>query len=115
MATSMTVCFQFKGEKVCVRVPYAIIRDWGLPPEHDALKQIRDWIRYPGPDVYPGPDTKGWQTDVPILATIDRLVSQLSNGPRNRLARAVENAIEDTARDLPPGMTLEGPEARAVQ
>jgi hypothetical protein len=99
------ICFPVpdSNRKICVNVPVAIIRDWGLPhPDPGPWKGPIDWIL--SQEASPEP----WKVDLPILATIERLASQLHTQEiRAHVGRAVEDAFHGVAADLPSGIRLE--------
>jgi len=101
--TYTVICFETEKGRHCVKVPLAFVRQWGVPePDDDPVRQLTDWII----SEEPGPSP--WKIDLPILATIDRLVSQLqTRGIGDQLGKAVQDAIQRVAADLPPGMRIQ--------
>src|SRR5215510_15045132 len=96
--TYMVLCLPTpdKKGKICIKIPQAIVRQWGPPePNGDPLKQIKDWIISEEPPPCP------WKVDLPILATIDTLLSHVQNRRvREQLGKTVEDATQQVAADL---------------
>jgi hypothetical protein len=103
MSTAMVLCLTIEGKKMCVEIPYAFIEQFGPPhPDNDPLSKLANWI------ITEDPNPQPWKTDLPILATIDHLVSLLNEDKvQRRLGEAVEEAARQVASGLPPGVQLD--------
>lgn len=99
----MKICVEIGGRQYCLPILVARLDRWGPPPPpNDPLKDLRGWITQENPDPTP------WVTDLPILATIERLTSLVRDDElRRHLESAVEGGAKQLAGALPSGMKLE--------
>lgn len=108
----MKICLKIDGQEVCFWIPILIDRHYYDPNPPDPrldLRRLREWV------VLEGPHPEPWKADLPVLATINVLVAQLSDeGVRGQMAQAMQQATQEVARQLPKGLRVEMSEARAA-
>lgn len=103
------------GERICVPI-YVLIEETLFvdpnPPDPLRLNldRFRNWVVIEGVE-----DAASWKADVPILATINLLAANLSDGRmREQMTQAVQQANEEVSRQLPEGFHFEVPTAASV-
>jgi hypothetical protein len=98
------ICFKDPntGEVHCIQIPLLI---WRWPwPEPDPNWWWKDWVRFERPTPDP------WIVDLPVLATLDHLVSKMTDERgvvKERVQVAIRDSIAEISKSLPENVSVD--------